>query len=231
MISWTKIRIFLLEIQVSGVIFVLGRSILYPTVEDNTVTPLVFPTDVPLPQWQLVETSPVNSRLVKPPAYISGKYVSGKRYYYIQNDLSLEIEMRHLVKTNGDLKSFIKSYTGQLLPVLREQEGVGFYSLFVDQKQAYLDTCVNPYGYSTVTADQFRRNSLRHAIRLNRIASWLTSQTEILDRSCLWAHFSMPLNNQSSESGAQVLENAWFDWRQWWVKRTNHSISSDYRRF
>ena len=216
MISWVKIRIFLLGIQLLGVIFVLGKSIFYPTVKDSTVNSFVFPTAVPLPQWQLMETGPVNSRLVKPPAYLSGQYISGKRYYYIQNDLSLDIEMRYLVNTNGDLKSFIKSYTGQLLPVLKEQEGVGFYSLFIRQNRAYLSACINSHGYSTVTTDQFRRNGLRYALRLDRIMSWLTSQAEIMDKSCLWAHLSMPLNQDSPESASQTLENAWFNWHQWW---------------
>ena len=219
MISWVKIRILLLGIQLLGVIFVLGKSILYPTVKDNTFSPFVFPTTVPLPQWRLVETGPVNSQLVKPLAYLSGKYVSGKRYYYIQNDLSLEIEMRYLVNTNGNLKSFIKRYTGQLLPVLHEQEGVGFYSLFIHQKRAYLSACITPHGDSTVTADQFKRNGLRHAVRLNRLASWLTSQAEIMDKRCLWAHLSMPLNHDSPESASQTLEKAWFDWYQWWSQR------------
>lgn len=219
MISWMKIRILLLRIQLFGVFFVLGKSIFYPTVKDSTVTPFVFPTAVPLPQWQLVKTGPVNSQLIKPPAYLSGKYVSGKRYYYIQNDLSLDIEMRYLVNTNGDLKSFIKSYTGQLLPVLHEQKGVGFYSMFIHQKRAYLSACINPYGYSTVTSDQFRRNGLRYSVQLDRIVSWLTSQTEIMDKSCLWAHLSMPLNNYSQKSASQILESAWFDWYQWWSQR------------
>ncbi|MGK7876348.1 MAG: cyanoexosortase A system-associated protein [Xenococcaceae cyanobacterium] len=219
MISWKKIRITLLGLQLAGVLFVLGKSILYPPVKDSTVTPFVFPTTVPLPQWQLVKTGSVNSQLVKPPAYISGKYVSGKYYRYIQNNLSLDIEMRYLVNTNGNLKSFIKSYTGQLFHVLHEQKGVGFYSMFVYQGQAYLSACINPRGYSTVTTDQFRRNSLLYDVRLARIASWLISQAEIVDNRCLWAHFSMPLNNSSKESAYETIETAWFDWYQWWSLR------------
>ena len=216
MISWKNIRLSLLSIQLFVILTVLTKSIIYPTVKDTPKTNLALPTTVILPEWQLVKTGSVNSQLVQPPAYISGKYITGKSYQYIKNDILLDIEMRYLIHTKGDLKSFIKSYTGQILPFLYEQQGIGFYSMFTYQQRAYLSACINPYGYSTVTGDQFRRNGLRYALSLERIASWLTSQTEIVDKRCLWAHLSIPLNNSSQEEAYRTLENVWFDWYQWW---------------
>jgi cyanosortase A-associated protein len=218
--GWKKIRISFLAITFGGVCFALGKSILYPSVSDRTPLPFVFPPAVSLPEWQPVASSPLVSTTEE-----SSNYLVGRHYRYIKQGLSLDIEMRYLVQTDGNVNFFIKKYKtipsspGQLLPVLRQQEGVGSYNLFVHQGRAYLSTCINPRGGSTVTNNQFILNRYLYDVRLGRLLPWLLGQVELRDMRCLWAHMSVPLNNSSPENAYKTLEKAWVSWYKWWSPR------------
>ena len=195
----------------------LGKAIVNPQAKTATVKNYDFPESIALSGWDLSFSKPVNPRLVQPPAYISGDFVAGKHYRYRQGDVYLQIEMRYLNDTNGDLKGFIKTQTGDLLPGLRKNEPRGFYSLYADADLVYLNACINPRGISTVTSDEFQRNLMIHDTRLSGIFSWLLGIDELRDRRCLWANLSKPLDKQKSlAENYQTLETVWFDWYDWW---------------
>ena len=219
MSCWKTIRISLLAATFGGVLLALGKSILYPTV-GNAVTSFIFPAMVPLLEWQHLESKPLDNSRIE-----NSKNLFGRQYRYVRNNLYLDIEMRYLINTNGDVKAWIEDYRGrpsfpgQLLPILRQQERVGFYSLFTHKERAYLSACINPRGGSTVTDSQFWLNRIIYDVRLNRLFPWLLSREEIPDRRCLWAHLSLPLKNSSPEDAYQSLEKVWFSWHQWWQHR------------
>ena len=214
-----KLRLSLLAVIFSSVFFILGRTILTPTASSSTFTSFVFPTAVPLPKWQPVASRPLAAPIADP------NYPSGRIYQYVQNDLPLDIEMRYVVNTNGNVKSFIQQYSskppspGQLSLVLRQQEGVGSYNLFAYQQRAYLSTCINSRGGTTVTDLQFRLNRYTYDIRFDRLLAWFQGRANFVDGRCLWAHLSIPLNNSSPDNAYQTLEKAWEDWYQWWQPR------------
>lgn len=137
----------------------------------------------------------------------------------------LNIEMRYEVETDGDVKQFIKNNTAiqflldQPLLVVRQQEGVGFYGVFVYQKRAYLDACINSRGGSTFTKEQFSYNRIQYDVQLNRLLPWLLGLQPLRDKRCLWTHLSIPLNQSSPEQAYLILENAWFSWYKWWSSR------------
>lgn len=218
-----RLRILLLAVIFGSVFFFLGRTILVSTAGKVKVIPFDFPTAVPLIKWQLK-----NSRPLTPPVGESPSYLSGRQYQYIQNDLTLDIEMRYLVNTKGDVKSFIQTYSSiplspnQLL--LRQQSGIGFYSLFTYQQRAYLSSCINSGGGSTVTDTQFLQNRYMYDTIYDmrfkeRLIPWLQGRRGIRDVRCLWAHLSIPLSNSSPEGDYQTLEKVWFSWYQWWHPR------------
>lgn len=220
-----KARIPFLAVIFGSVFFFLGKTILTPIVEKNTVTSFVFPIAIPLPEWQLNKSSPLAAPLAESPAYLSGRH-----YQYIQNDLTLDIEMRYIVNTKGDVKFFIQNYSSipplpsQLSLVLRQQEGIGFYSLFTYQQRAYLSTCINSRGGSTVTDLQFRQNRDIYDNIFNmrfkeRLLPWLQGRGSIRDMRCLWTHMSTPLKNSSLGDAYQTLEKEWFSWYEWWRPR------------
>lgn len=216
-----KLRLSLLAVIFGSVFFVLGRTILTPTAgNSSTVTSFVFPTAVPLPKWQPTASRPLAARITESP-----DYPSGRLYQYIQNNLPLDIEMRYVANTNGDVKYFIHQYSstspppGQLSLVSRQQEGVGFYNLFAYQQRAYLSSCINSRGGSTITESQFKLNRYTYDIQLSRLLGWALGQTNLVDGRCLWVHLSVPLKNSSPEDAYQTLEKVWFDWYQWWHPR------------
>jgi cyanosortase A-associated protein len=221
---WKQLRIPLLILTFANILFVFGRSVLDPSIGKRTLTPFVFPPVVPLPQWQLVASQPLKAETVELQAF--GKLVlPGREYRYIQNDLPLDIKMRYQVETDGDFKEFIKKHTNikfslnQPLPDVRQHEQLGFYGLFVYQKRAYLNACINSRGGSTFTKEQFNYNRIHHDTQFNRLLAWLLVQQPLRDKRCLWTHLSVPLNRSSPESAYVILEKAWFSWYQWWRPR------------
>lgn len=221
---WKQLQIPLLVLTCANVLLVFGRSILDPTIGKQTVTPFVFPSVVPLAQWQPIASQPLKNKTVDRAPF--GKLVlPGRHYRYIQNNLPLDIKIRYEVQTTGDVKEFIRREGGiqlslnQPLLVVRENERVGFYGLFVHDKRAYLDACINPNGGSTFTKEQFSYNRIHYDIQLNRLLPWLLGQQKLRDKRCLWTHLSIPLNKSSPQSAYVILENAWFSWYQWWRPR------------
>lgn len=222
--NWKQLRIPLLVLICANVLFVFGRSILDPSIGKRTVKPFVFPSVVPLLQWQFVASQPLENKTLERQRL--DKSVAPSRHYrYIQNGLPLDIKMRYQVQTNGNVLQFIRSYTPIKLPIsqqlltVREQEQIGFYGLFVHDKRAYLDACINPHGGSTFTKEQFSYNRIHYDVQFNRLLPWLLGQQKLLDKRCLWTHLSIPLNQSSPQSAYATLENAWFSWYQWWRPR------------
>ena len=234
-----KSRTLLLVTTAIATTFTLGKSIVHPGAISPPATNYTFPESVTLSQWkQLISNrllhplpsngvkttetegtvgQPASLHLLQPITYISGNFIAGRRYRYRQEEKTLDIEMRYLISTNGDLKSFITSQTRELSSGLKQDREGGFYSLYVHEDKAYLSACINSRGASTITSDQFKRNRLIHDTRLERIFPWLLGRAEFRDKRCLWAHLSTPLNTDNSvEETTRTLEAAWFDWHDWW---------------
>lgn len=213
---WKNTRLSFLAVTLLGVILVLAKSILIPAQSKHTASAFVFPSTVPLTGWQ-----PLSSNLLvtQNPKHLN--YLSGRQYQYIQNDLQLNIEMRYVVNTVGDVKEFIKQNTNIPLSkvALRQQAKIGFYNLFTTQGKAYLSSCINPRGGTTVTDRQFKQNRNTYDVQLNRLLPWLLGQENLKDNRCLWTHLSVPLKHTTSDHAYQKLETAFFSWYQWWEPR------------
>ncbi|AFY76745.1 MAG: cyanoexosortase A system-associated protein [Hydrococcus sp. C42_A2020_068] len=215
MMFWKQIRYSFLVVTFGGVLFVLGKSILAPTISYRTIADsFVFPSEVPLPGWQ-----PLASRSLPKSNYEFPKLVAGRHYRYQQNGLNLDIEMRYFTATNGDVRIFIQQYAGIAQSLVVHHQKTGFYGLFARQQRAYLSACINRRGSSTVTAEQFEQNRYLYDISLNRLLPWLLGQEPLRDKRCLWAHLSIAVPNASSEAAYRDLEKIWVSWYNWWNPR------------
>lgn len=223
MTKWQQHRQVMIALTFGGALVTVGIFSLDSSAGNRSVTPFSFPEIVPLPEWQLVE-----SRLLPDYAASSESHElvsASHKYLYIGNERQLEIEMRYMVGTLGELHGYFKDYTSiklehaQLLQNLRQQEGVGFYSLFVHQGRSHLTACINPRGSSTVSTVQFLANHHTYDLQLPRLLPWLLGKESLRDRRCLWTDLSTPLNQNSAESTYLVLERAWLHWYQWWHRR------------
>lgn len=224
MTKWEQHRQMLLGLTFAGAFFTLGQFSLDSTAGNRPVNTFTFPSVVPLPKWQLLDNHPLAepSRL--------GYYedvLASRKYHYRQNNHQLEIRMRYVVGTLGEFHGYyyfkdhnsIQLPKPQLLQNSRQQEGVGFYSLFVQQGRSHLSACINPRGGSTVTVAQFLANRRTYDLQLRRLMPWFLGKESLLDRRCLWANLSIPLNKMSAETTYPVLERAWQSWYQWWSSR------------
>jgi cyanosortase A-associated protein len=193
---------------------VMGCSwiILKPFFSSQTKPHYQFPHAVPLSGWEHYATGSVNTELVRPPAHITGQFLAGKRYVYGQKDLRLDIEMRYLKETDGDLKSFIHSQFQTISSSLRYHPQLGSYVVYHRYDRAFLTACLNSQGGSTVTSDQFRLNRILYDSRPVRILTWLKGTTNLQDRRCLWAHLSIPFSPTRSPKVTYLsLESVWVE--------------------
>lgn len=223
MTNWRQYRQVMIALTFAGVFFTLVRFSLDPTAGKRSVSPFAFPKVVPLPGWQLLESQPLGEPIASPQSWEA--VLASRKYRYRQNKQQMEIEMHYVVGTLGQLRDYLKAHTSipfqdtELLQNLRQQSGVGFYTLFVHQGRSHLTACINPRGGSTVTSAQFLANHNTYDLQLGRLVPWLLGKESLLDRRCLWAHLSIPLNQVSAETTYPVLEKAWLSWYQWWSDR------------
>jgi cyanosortase A-associated protein len=213
---WKPLRIFLLVVTFGSIFAALGKSLLYPTSTQATATPFDFPENLPLASWQPLESVPLEENK-------EANLISGRLYAYQQNNRLLEIEMRYVIKTNGNVQRMEEQYRHQKISpgplTIHHQEGIGFYGLAATPDRAYLSSCINPYGGSTVTGEQFRNNRNTYDLRVSRLVPWLLGQEELRDFRCLWTLLSIPLEDTTAEQAYPVLEKAWVSWYAWWQPR------------
>lgn len=213
---WKLLRIFLLAVTFGSICAVLGKSLLYPSSPQATTTSFTFPENIPLASWQLFESTPLEDNK-------KANLISARLYEYQQNNLLLQVEMRYLIKTSGNVKTMAEQYRNQEISLstltIHHEKGVGFYGLTATSDRAYLSSCINPYGGSTVTGEQFRDNRNTHDLRATRLVPWLLGQQELRDFRCLWSILSIPLEKNSPAEAYPLLEKAWFEWYAWWQPR------------
>lgn len=224
MIRWQQIRSCLLLVTLCSVFAILGKSILEPpSAAKRAVTPapLVFPVKVPLAGWQSSGSRPLANHVVK-----HQKYLSGRLYQYRKKGLPITIEMLYVIENSGNVMGFISNYTSIPSSAIRvssrterHQAGVGYYMLFTHQQRAYLTSCINPRGDSTISLPQFQQNRYTYDIQFSSLLRWLFSQENIRDLRCLWVHMSVPLSTALPEQVYPMLEDAWVPWYRSWRLR------------
>ena len=174
-----------------------------------------MPQTVSLQGWQFLKSDDLPKTL---PEELSKSDVipSAKRYQFVQRKLSLELESRYVIHTDGNLNRLIGRYKkipiSALTPstVIREKSEVGFYGLSSFRDQAYLDACINQRPGSTFTQTQFMANQTSYRMHPQQIIALLWGQERLNDHRCLWVHLVVPLDKTSPKSTEAMLEKAWF---------------------
>jgi cyanosortase A-associated protein len=225
-------RLLLLTITLGGVLITLEHVTLgnpFTTAGNLAATTFDFPTDVPLTGWQLQSSRPTSALASLP---VMGDVITTRDYFYQKHDrqdaLSLEVKMSYIAnitqEPNGDVPTLIQGFTS--LPsaaskqlTIKQQPDVGFYGLFTHAKTAYLSSCINAQGVSTVTKEQFLHNRLTADLQPARLFRWMQGQAPLRDKRCLWVLMSTPLQATDPAISYSALEAAWFSWYEWWKTR------------
>ncbi len=220
-----QLRIPLLIFVFASTFLVLGRLVLDPSVGKRQPTPIVFPQTVPLDGWKLQASKPFISKTDEYGQTIGQPFAKGKSYRYSQNNRLLDIEMIYELESSSAYQKFLSSYSpveygsNEQSFIIRQKPGIGSYGMYVAQNRAYLTTCMNSRGGSTLKGKEFNENRDRYDLLSDRTIPWLLGQRSLRDTRCLWNHFSLPLDKSSPQEAYAVLEKAWISWYQWWIVR------------
>jgi cyanosortase A-associated protein len=208
-----------------GAICVLGNAILNNPKKSTLQAPTAFEFPQNLPLGDLAMSA---SKPLAPYTFKNKMVVNGRSYHYQQNSKPIDIEIRYITDgvanrpaMDAMLPLFNQIPATALQPsTLKQQSGLGFYSLFVDKKTAYFGTCINPQGITTVTGDQFHTNSnpnpLSSGIPVDRLLPWLLGRQTLRDSRCLWTVLSTPIDEVAPDATMKTLEIVGVRWIRWW---------------
>jgi cyanosortase A-associated protein len=223
-----SLQITILTILLGSAVFVLGKSVIDPTIAKPDPIP---PKSVSLPQWKFLSTNPILNSTASDPDDTKPQHsrlISGRIYHFSRPQQNLDLEIRYLGETDGDVRKMLKQYKSIFIPnaittnssIVRYRAGVGSYILFTEAERIHLSTCINPSGNTSVTRNQFESDRNNYDLQFSRIGAWLKGEAKLREQSCLWVNLSMSIKNDSDQASyklaqnlaAQDLEAAWFHW-------------------
>ncbi len=219
--SWvTPWRRWLLLGLLGGAVLTGMKVIFWPP--QSRPQAIAFPPTLPLAGWQPVQNPPPLPPPKEKKADELFHFINGHVYQYQRGDQTLRIEMRYFAPVTADVHAFLTYYWKSNPPALemQQQEGIGYFVLFTDQKQTYLSTCLTPRGGTTVNREQFSQLRYRQDLNPIRVAMWAIGQGSLLDSRCLWITLSTqdsPLSPDASP--AATLKTVFPQWIDQWRSR------------
>jgi len=188
-------------------------------------TTSIFSEEIALSGWRFRDVQPLLDAAGEPLTEKNpAELLAAGTYIYQQDDYHLKIDMHYLIHLDPNLRNLMLKYEKEtpktpFISTIQENE-FGSYSLFTEQDNAYLSSCINPRGETTVTAAQFTQNRYTYDLKVDRLIPILLGQTTLQDARCLWVHMTLPINpEQSQEETFQTLETTWADWYETWQPR------------
>ena len=187
---------------------------------NRNVKDFIFPKEISFANKNLRRSDRV---LVKPSINSESpeKITSIQHYSATKDNFNIEVSISYLVNTRGNIYQLIDTQTNIAETILNQRQikkhdSIGFYSIFHDKNHAYLSTCLNSQGKTTVTDQQFSANLNQVKITPTLLGKWLLGKASIRDRRCIWLHLSIPIESDINSSYS-ILESIWIDLVKWWI--------------
>jgi cyanosortase A-associated protein len=207
---------------------VLAYAIFHPQKRNLLLgqRPYQFPHQMALPSWQqlqsqaLTRKNPVEVLAAHQYLYryqgqgkFRGKLLQAQIFYlrYIEGNVSRSLNLYTPVTSTLGQKQTFRSQSGYAM-------------LLTEGGKAYLSSCINARGLSTVTESQFAQNRYRYDLTPSRFLMWGLGQQDLLDRRCLLTALSIPIERPSSPPTTptitadtqEILEQFWQEWQPRW---------------
>jgi cyanosortase A-associated protein len=229
-----KIRIPILAVICTSIGLTLGASLLNLKVGDRQ---FALPDAAPLDNWQLTDSEAISTT----PQPIEGdqppleSVTVARRYQYTQGDRQLNLEMRYIPRSYGQIAAIIPAYTSianqefiseNAADLQRSNQSIGSYNLFTYQNKAYLSTCINPQGQTTADQVAFLTNLRATQSLKDNVLPWAIGNAPLRDRRCLWVHMYVDLDrnqNISEQQAYATLEASLGNLSQWWRSQLQQS--------
>lgn len=215
----SSLRVSWLALLGGGVLLTLIKVLWFMPARTAIAIPTVFADAIELPDWQ---AQPPQALPV--PENKAHELRAVALYRYSQGDRQLEVEMRYLEKSDTSIRNLMLQY-GKVTPTVPfdstiRQNKAGYYSLFAEGDTAYLSSCINPKGETTVTSAQFTENRYTYDLRLDRAIPIVLGQVSLQDSRCLWTHMALAIApSTSAETTFPALEASWNHWQTLWQGR------------
>lgn len=205
----------LLRFAFLGIVLVSGKVAFDPNL--GKASPYVFPEQVLLNQFSFVGRQAVETKSLS--EYWAD--LKGYEYSYQKEKQAFKVKVHYLPAADGDLALYLSSYGINQQKVkakpTQQQGQTGFYHLFEHERTAYLSSCINPKGSSTVTREQFFANRNAYDLKPDRLIPIILGVEDLRDARCLWVTISTPIENQSIQEVHQQLESVWREVYAWWM--------------
>ncbi|GAP93796.1 hypothetical protein NIES2104_03040 [Leptolyngbya sp. NIES-2104] len=169
---------------------------------------------MPLERSRFVERNAIVSKSFHPKSWSD---LNGYQYQY----QGFNVQIHYLQATDGDVSTYLKTYllNEQNIEAIDKQSSTGFYRLLERDRVAYLSSCINSRGSSTINREQFFANRNTYDLRIDRLLPIVLGMEDPRDARCLWITVSTPIENRSIEVVHQQLEAVWQDVYAWWLPR------------
>jgi cyanosortase A-associated protein len=199
------------------IVLVAGRIVFDPNLGKGSA--FAFPDRVPLDQAQFVAGQAIETKsLLK-----DWGDIKGYEYTYQKDNQPFKVKIHYLPESDGDIASYQAAYglnSQKVIVKSQQQQGqTGFYDQFEHEQTAYLSSCINPRGASTVTHMQFFANRNTYDLKLDRAIPVILGTEDLRDSRCLWVTISTPIANQSVDVVHQQLVAVWQEIYAWWSPR------------
>ena len=229
MINQIQWRSCVLAIASIGTNLAVVYTLIVPTIGNRPVADFEFPDHFNLNSAQAIA---VKSRQVSQKANNQEREVikAYQKYQYIQDKHHISLAMSYLVGTSGDVETYLQKYTDITPEIIDAKElkhinGVGYHVLFttsdrqakLNNKRAYLSSCISPRSPSNVTQEQFSQFRYQNDLQLDIVLDWLQGRASIRDRRCLWVLLSTPIMQSNIKTAYQLLENDWEELYRLWL--------------
>lgn len=205
----------LLRLSFLGIILVSGKVAFDSNL--GQVPPYVFPDRVLLTQSSFVEGRSIEAKGLN-------KYwedLKGYEYSYQQEKQLFKVKVHYLPASDGDIAEHLAGYginhQQAVVNPSQHQGQSGFYSLYEYEKMAYLSSCINPKGPSTVTREQFFANRNAYDLKVERLLPVVLGVEDLRDSRCLWVTISTPIEKKPLPVVHQQLESIWQEVYAWWM--------------
>jgi len=214
--SLKKIKTSCLAIVCASGFIAISICLFNPNLK--TRSKLQLPNQISLTNWQFKESKILNISL-------DNNATSAQQYLYVsasRNVLRVDaIYTNGTVSISKSLEMIDVKFSNNNLS-MRYLDKVGYYALFSDKERAYLSSCINSHGMTTVTEEQFINNRPLE-ITWSHISAYLMGTSDLFDDRCLFTTISIPIekndlgqNSSSLDKKYQTLEKVWINWHLYW---------------
>lgn len=205
--SLKTFKIYCLIIIVISSLITISIFLLIPNLQNRPKFQL--PNQLSLRGWKLKSSEDFDDAL-KNGAIAAKKYV----YISLKQDV-LEIDSLYISGTTSITKYLeMSSFNSSQYLSIHYLDSIGYYALFSDRDRAYLSSCINHRGVTTITEEQFVRNI--NLVNLEHISFYLLGMRDLRDSKCLLTTLSVSLKTTKLDKAYRTLETSWIHWYQNW---------------